>query len=106
MQLARYFRGSIRTMTRLDRVLVLLVVSLLSLQLLVSGHHKDDHVDVSADCPSCVFAHQVPHGLPDVEPVVVPVTRAWSYLLERIVVHQPAAYSRFLIPHSQAPPRA
>ena len=106
MQSARYFRGSIRTMTRLDRVLVLLVVALLALQLLVSGHHKDDHVASSNDCPSCVFAHQVPHGLPDVEPVVVPVTRAWSYLLERVVTFQSAAASRFLIPQSQAPPRA
>lgn len=105
MQLARYFRGSIRTMIRLDRFLVLLVVSLLSLQLLVSGHHKGDHVGYSDNCSSCYFAHQVPHGLPDIEPVVVPVTRARSYLLERLVIHQSAAYSRFLIPHAQAPPR-
>ena len=105
MQLARYFRGSIRTMIRLDRFLVLLVVSLLSLQLLASGHHKGDHVGYSDNCSSCNFAHQVPHGLPDIEPVVVPVTRARSYLLERLVIHQPAAYSRFPIPPAQAPPR-
>jgi hypothetical protein len=106
MQLARYFRGSIRTMIRLDRVVVLLVVSLLSLQLLGSGHHKGDHVGYSDDCASCYFAHQVPHGLPDIEPAVVPVTRARSYLLERIVIHQSSATSRFLIPHAQAPPPA
>ena len=90
----------------MDRALVLLVVSLLSLQLLSSGHHKGDHVDYGDHCASCFFAHQVPHGLPDVKPVVVPVTTARSYLLERVVIHQAPAYASFLIPHSQAPPRA
>jgi hypothetical protein len=106
MRLARYFSGSIRTMTWMDRVLVLLVVALLSLQLLSSGHHKGNHVGYSDHCASCSFAHQVPHGLPDVQPAVVPVSVAQSYLLERVVIHQAAPYARFLIPHSQAPPRA
>lgn len=106
MQLARYFSGSIRTMTWFDRVLVLLVASLLSLQLLSAGHHKDNHVGYDDGCSSCFFADQVPHGLPDVEPVLVPFTVAQSYRLERLVIHRPPAYPRFLIPHAQAPPRS
>lgn len=106
MQLARYFSGSIRTMARLDRVLVLLVASLLSLQLLSAGHHKDDHVGYDDTCSSCFFADQVPHGLPDAQPALVPVTIARSYRLERVVIHQSPADPRFLIPHAQAPPRA
>ena len=106
MRAVRYFSGSIRTMSRVDRFLVLLVVALLSLQLLSAGHHKDGHAGYDDNCASCFFAHQVPHGLPDVKPVVVPVTRARSYLLERVVIHQAPTLSRFLIPHAQAPPRA
>jgi hypothetical protein len=107
MQFARYFSGSIRTMTWLDRVLVLLVASLLSLQLLGAGHHKDDHAGYSDNCASCFFAHQVPHGLPDVEPAVVPVRMAQVYRLAGPARRQAAPASpRFLIPHAQAPPRA
>lgn len=106
MHLARYFSGSIRTMTRLDRILVLLVASLLSLQLLSAGHHKDDHVGYDGGCSSCFFADQVPHGLPEAEPVLVPFTVAQSYGLKRVVIHHAPAYPRFLIPHAQAPPRA
>jgi hypothetical protein len=106
MRLARYFGGSIRTMTRLDRVLVLLVVALLSLQLLSAGRHKSDHVNYDDGCSSCFFAHQVPHGLPDVKPDVVPVAAAQSYLVESLIIHEASATPRFLIPHSHAPPRA
>jgi hypothetical protein len=106
MQLARYFRSSIRSMTWLDRVLVLFVASLLSLQLLSVGHHKDNHVGYDGSCSSCFFAGQVPHGLPDAQPALVPVTIAQSYRLERVVIHQAPANPQFLIPHAQAPPRA
>lgn len=105
MQLARYFRGSLRTMTWLDRVVVACVVALLSLQLLSAGRHKDDHVGVSDNCPSCFFAHQVPHGLPEVEPVLVPVVTTQAYYLAPLVIRQATSSFSFLIPKSQAPPR-
>lgn len=106
MQLARYFSGSIRALTRLDRVLVLLVASLLSLQLLGAAHHKDDHVGYRGDCSSCFFAHQVPHGLPDVEPALVPARIAQWHPLDRPAIQQTYVFPGFLIPHAQAPPRA
>lgn len=105
MQLARYFNGSTRTVTWLDRVLVLCVVLLLSLQLLSSGRHKDDHVGQSDNCPSCVFAHHLPHGLPDVTPVLVPVSVAHSYQIARLVILQAPTPFSFLVPHSHGPPR-
>jgi len=106
MRLARYFSGSIRTRTRLDRVLALLAMLLLTLQLLSSGQHKDDHVGYSDDCASCFFAHHLPSSLPDVNPSLVPVTAALSYRLLRFVIQQAPTRISFLIPCSQAPPRA
>jgi hypothetical protein len=105
MQLARYFRGSLRTRTWLDRALVLFVLALLSLQLLSAGRHKDDHVGYSDNCASCFFAHQVPHGLPDVDPVLAPARAATSYRVERFVIHQAPSLFSFLIPSAHAPPR-
>jgi hypothetical protein len=105
MQAIRYVSGSIRTMTWLDRVVVLMVALLLSLQLMVSGQHKDDHAGYGDNCPSCVFAHHVPSGLPEVNPVLLPVLAAQSYRLLRVVIHQAPLSVSFLIPKSQAPPR-
>jgi hypothetical protein len=106
MLLTRYVSGSIRALTRLDRVLVLLVASLLSLQLLSVGHHKDDHVGYQDNCSSCFFAHQVPHGLPDVEPALVPARIAQWYRIDRPAIRQTCVSPSFLIPNAQAPPRA
>jgi hypothetical protein len=106
MRLARYFSGSIRTMTWLDRVMVLLVAALLALQLLGAGHHRDDHTGYSDNCSSCFFAHQVPHGLPDAEPAVVPVWTAQAYTLVPPADRPAPASPRFVIPLAQAPPRA
>jgi len=106
MRLARYFSGSIRTKTRLDRVLALLAMLLLTLQLLSSGQHKDDHVGYSDNCSSCFFAHHLPSSLPDVNPGPVPVTATLSYRLLRFAIHQAPTRISFLIPCSQAPPRA
>ena len=106
MRLARYFSGSIRATTWLDRVLVLLVASLLALQLLGAGRHRDDHTGYSDNCSSCFFAHQVPHGLPDAEPAVVPVWTAQAYTLAHPASRPAPASPRFLIPFAQAPPRA
>jgi hypothetical protein len=102
----RYFRGSIRTMTWLDRAVVLSLALLLALQLLVSGQHKDDNAGYGDNCPSCVFAHHLPSGLPEVDPVPLPVQAGHSYRLPpAVVVRAPSVFS-FLIPKSQAPPRA
>jgi hypothetical protein len=106
MQLARYFRGALRTKTRFDRILVLFVLALLSLQLLSAGRHKDNHVGYSDNCASCFFAHQVPHGLPDVAPVPAPARATYSYRIGRLVIHQAPSFFSFLIPSSHAPPRA
>ncbi|WP_036167098.1 hypothetical protein [Massilia sp. 9096] len=91
-------------MTWLDRVLVLSIALLLSLQVMVSGHHKDDPKGYGDNCPSCVFAHHLPSGLPEVNPVPVPVTMAQRYRVEQVAVHQAPSYASFLIPKSQAPP--
>lgn len=92
-------------MTWLDRVVVSMVALLLSLQLMASGHHKDQHVGFDDHCASCVFAHHVPSGLPEAELRPLPVTTAPSYRLERVAVHESPVYVSFLIPKSQAPPR-
>ena len=102
----RYLRGSIRTMTWLDRAVVLSLALLLALQLMLSGQHKDDHVGYGDNCPSCVFAHHLPSGLPDVNPVPLPVQMAHSYRLPQVVVYRAPALVSFLIPKSQAPPLA
>lgn len=104
MQAVRYVSGSIRSMTLLDRVVVLTLALLLSLQLMMSGQHKDDHAGYSGSCASCVFAHHVPSGLPEVNPALVPALTEQSYRLLRVVIHQPPSRLSFLIPKSQAPP--
>lgn len=106
MRPVRYFSASIRTKTRLDRVLALLAMLLLTLQLIGSGQHKDDHVGYSDNCSSCFFAHHLPSSLPDVNPGPVPVTAMLGYRLLRFVIHQAPTRISFLIPCSQAPPRA
>lgn len=102
----RYLRGSIHSMTWLDRVVVLSVALLLALQLMVSGQHKDDLAGYGDNCPSCVFAHHLPSGLPDVDPVALPAGEVLSYRLEQAAVYRSRAVLSFLIPESQAPPRA
>jgi len=92
-------------MTWLDRAVVLAVVLLLSLQLTLSGRHKDDHIGYGDNCPSCVFAHHVPSGLPEASPPLLPVLAAHSYRLLRVAIRQAPSGVSFLIPESQAPPR-
>lgn len=104
MQAMRYFNGAIRTRNWLDRLLVLAVVLLLSLQVLSAGNHKDDHVGQSDDCPSCLFAHQLPHGLPELDVVAAPVVTLLQYHLAPVVFLQTPALFNFLIPQAQAPP--
>jgi hypothetical protein len=106
MQSLRYIRGSIRTMTWLDRFVVLSVALLLSLQLMVSGQHKDDLAGYGDNCPSCVFAHHLPSGLPDVEPVVRVGVATLRYQIADAVLYRAPSFVSFLIPESQAPPRA
>jgi hypothetical protein len=106
MQAARYFRGSIRTLNWLDRFMVLSVALLLSLQLMLSGQHKDDHVGYGDNCPSCVFAHHLPSGLPDVDPVALPGAEVLRYRLTQAPIYRAPSVPGFLIPESQAPPRA
>lgn len=106
MPFNRYVSGSIRSKTWLDRVLAGCVLLLLTVQLLASGHHKGDHIGVQDDCVSCFFAHHLPTGLPDVAPVPVPVLALAFYPLLQLVRHDLQARISFLIPHSQAPPRA
>jgi len=105
MQQLRYFSGAIRTRNWLDRLLVLAVVLLLSIQLLSAGNHKDDHVGQSDDCPACMFAHQLPHGLPVVDVVPAPVVALLHYFLAPVVFLQAPALLNYLIPQGQAPPR-
>lgn len=93
-------------MTWLDRAVVLAVALLLSLQLALSGQHKDNHVGYDDNCPSCVFAHHVPCGLPEVNPALLPVVARQAYLVLRVAVLQAPSCISFLIPKSQAPPRA
>ena len=93
-------------MTWLDRVVVLAVALLLTLQLMVSGHHKDDHLGYDDKCASCVFAHHVPSGLPEVNASLLPVRAAQSYRLPSVIIHQAPSYLSPLIPKSQAPPQA
>jgi hypothetical protein len=106
MQAMRYLRGSLRTMTWLDRAVVLSLALLLSLQLMLSGQHKDNHVGYGDNCASCVFAHHLPSGLPDVDPVALPAGEVLSYRLADAVVYRSRSFVSFLIPESQAPPRA
>lgn len=106
MQAARYFRGSIRTLSWLDRFMVLSLALLLSLQLALSGQHKDDHPGYGDNCPSCVFAHHLPSGLPDVDPVALPGGEVLSYRLAEVAIYRAPSVVSFLIPESQAPPRA
>jgi hypothetical protein len=106
MQAARYFRGSIRTLNWLDRFVVLSVALLLSLQLMLSGQHKDDHPGYGDNCPSCVFAHHLPSGLPDVEPVVRVGPATLAYQIADAVHYRAPSFLSYLIPESQAPPRA
>lgn len=105
MHSLRYLRP-LRTLTWLDRAIVLSVALLLSLQLMVSGQHKDDLAGYGDNCPSCVFAHHLPSGLPDVEPVVRVSAATLRYQIADIVFHGAPSRVSFLIPESQAPPRA
>jgi hypothetical protein len=105
MHAVRYFRGSIRTMTWLDRAVVLSLALLLALQLLLSGQHKDDHAGYRDNCPSCVFAHHLPSGLPDVDPQPLPLQMAHSYRLQQALAYRAPSFLSFLIPESQGPPR-
>jgi hypothetical protein len=91
-------------MTWLDRVVVLAVALLLSLQLMASGQHKDNHVGYGDNCSSCVFAHHMPAGLPEVNPPLLPVLAAHSYRLPRVVIYQAPSCLSFLMPKSQGPP--
>lgn len=84
---------------------MLAVALLLMLQVVLSGHHKDQHAGYDGDCPSCVFAHHIPSGLPDVDPVLVPVSAARSYRLERDDAYQAPAHSSRIVPKSQSPPQ-
>lgn len=93
-------------MTWLDRVLVLSVALLLCLQVMMSGHHKDDPNGDGDNCPSCVFVQHLPSGLPEVDPVPVPVSPAQSYPVEFAIAHMAPACFSFLVPKSQGPPRA
>jgi hypothetical protein len=106
MQAVQYFRGSTRTMTWLDRVLVLSVALLLCLQVVMLGHHKDDLNGDGDNCPSCVFVHHLPSGLPEADPVPVPVSMAQSYPVECAIAYTAPSCFSFLVPKSQAPPRA
>jgi hypothetical protein len=106
MQSMRYLRGSLHTMTWLDRAVVLSVALLLSLQLMFAGQHKDNHVGYGDNCASCVFAHHLPSGLPDVDPVALPPRAVPGYRIEPAVIYRAPSFVSFLIPESQAPPRA
>lgn len=105
-----YYSATIRTMTRPDRsvarAVVLALALLLALQLMLSGQHKDDLAGYGDNCPSCVFAHHLPSGLPDVNPVPVPIAATLHYFVPSVAIRQAPAVVSFLIPKSQAPPRA
>lgn len=105
MQLDRYFTGTTRTTTRLDRLLVMLVVLLLSLQLLTAGQHKDNHVGFNDNCASCVFAHHLPHALPEVDLVPAAPVGLVAYHIAQVLIRQAAKPFSFLIPRGQAPPQ-
>lgn len=105
MQRDRYFTGTTRSTTRLDRFLVTLVVLLLSLQLLTAGRHKDNHVGFSDNCASCVFAHHLPHALPEVDLVAAAPLALVAYHIAQVLIRQAAKPFSFLIPRGQAPPR-
>jgi hypothetical protein len=102
----RYLRGSLHNTTWLDRAVVLSVALLLALQLMFSGQHKDDLAGYGDNCPSCVFAHHLPSGLPDVEPVVRVRAATFRYQIADAVFYRAPSRVSFLIPESQAPPRA
>jgi hypothetical protein len=105
MQRNRYLAGTTRTTTRLDRFLVALVVLLLSLQLLLSGCHKENHAGYSDNCASCVFAHHLPHALPEVDLIPAAPMALVAYHIAQVLIRQAAKPFSFLIPRGQAPPR-
>jgi nitrate reductase gamma subunit len=105
MQLDRYFTGTTRTTTRLDRLMVMLLVLLLSVQLLMSGCHKENHAGYSDNCASCVFAHHLPHALPEVDLVPAAPMALVAYHIAQVLIRQAAIPFSFLIPRGQAPPR-
>lgn len=105
MQLDRYLAGTTRSTTRLDRLMVMLVVLLLSLQLLTAGQHKDNHVGFNDNCASCIFAHHLPHALPEVDLVPAAPIALVAYHIAQVLIRQAARPFSYLAPRGQSPPR-
>jgi hypothetical protein len=90
--------------TRIDRILMFVVLLLLSIQLMGAASHKHALADTKSDCAACYFAHHQPAGLPPVAIDAVPVSALVSYLPIGLVTYLFMAQPSYLIPLAQAPP--
>ena len=97
--------GTIKHRTRIDRILMFVVLLLLSIQLMGAASHKHALADTKSDCAACYFAHHQPAGLPPVTAEAVPVSALVSYWPVGFVTYLFMARPSYLIPLAQAPPR-
>jgi hypothetical protein len=90
----------------LYRLLYWLVLIIVTLQLIGAGHHHHSLTDQSRDCVSCYITAHFPPPIPSVGAVVLPSPAVLNYQIAPLPIYLFVAQQSYLIPHSQAPPRA
>jgi len=103
---ARQPDNRVHISTRFQRVLMSVVLLLLSIQLLGAAFHKHDYAEPDADCAVCSFVHRLPTGLPELGVGLAPVMLLLVYCVASIGFYHFLPPTSYLIPRSQAPPRA
>lgn len=96
--------GTFKHRTRIDRILMCVVLLLLSIQLMGAATHKHAVANTKSDCAACYFAHHQPAGLPPMIVEAVPAPASVSYWPIGIVTYRFMAQPSYLIPLAQAPP--
>jgi hypothetical protein len=106
MQASQHIDNIPHRRTRFQRVMLCVVLLLLSIQLLGTAFHKHDVAESRSDCAACSFVHHLPTGLPELNVGLPPVMLMLVYRLAGIGAYHFLPRTSYLIPRSQAPPRA
>jgi hypothetical protein len=91
---------------RFVRAVLSVVLVLLAIQLLGVSFHKHAYADAKTDCASCTFAQTLPPALPATHAAAVPALDLVTVLVHSCKFQLFLAQPSYLIPLSQAPPRA
>ena len=95
-----------RSSTRLQRVVLSVVMLLLSLQLLGTSYHKHAYLGADTDCAACHFVQHLPADVPPPAQLAAPTLAILYFHVLPIFAFTNLARASFLIPDAQAPPRA